>query len=290
MPTWLCVVLSRRVPWSRATPRRRRGRRAVPVGTGPRRSGSSPYPRVLGRVARPAGVRPRRGQDRIAGAGVRGGAGAAVGATWCARPVPDRPCLVPGRRLQPAARSGGAVGRGGAEQRAGGTQTPGTHAVRRGQVRRRPGRRRHQAQQDPRGVRLRGVRGPRPTRHRGRLPEARARPGPQTPPAAAAGTHRRGRRDPPAAPGPSYTPRRLVALRDPDLDLFTGQEIALVDRVIDRCRGRNASTLSRISQEADGWRAVAIGDDIPYSTAYWSEHDLTTDDIDRARELAAAER
>jgi Protein of unknown function (DUF4065) len=88
----------------------------------------------------------------------------------------------------------------------------------------------------------------------------------------------------------SYTQRRLVALRDPDLTVFSGPEMALIDRVIDGCRGKNAVTLSRISHEADGWKAAAVGDDIPYSTAYWSEHDLTSDDIDRARELAAAER
>jgi hypothetical protein len=88
----------------------------------------------------------------------------------------------------------------------------------------------------------------------------------------------------------SYTQRRLVALRDPDLNVFTGPEIALVDRVLDRSRGKNATTLSQISHDADGWRAVEIGDDIPYNTAYWSRHDLTTDDIDRARELAASER
>lgn len=88
----------------------------------------------------------------------------------------------------------------------------------------------------------------------------------------------------------SYTQRRLVALRDPDLNVFTGPEMALIDRAIDRSRGRNAVTLSLLSHEAHGWKAVEVGDDIPYSTAYWSEHELTTDDIERARELAAADR
>ncbi len=88
----------------------------------------------------------------------------------------------------------------------------------------------------------------------------------------------------------SYTQQRLVALRTPDLTVFTGPEMSLIDGIIGRCRGHSAAELSRASHAADGWKTAAIGDDIPYSTAYWSAHGLTSDDIERARELAAADR
>jgi hypothetical protein len=87
----------------------------------------------------------------------------------------------------------------------------------------------------------------------------------------------------------SYTQRRLMALRCPDIGVLSGPEMTITDSVIKRCRGLDGTTLSRISHGTDGWRAADLGDNIPYSTAYWSEHELTTDDIERAREFAAAE-
>ncbi len=86
----------------------------------------------------------------------------------------------------------------------------------------------------------------------------------------------------------TYTQRRLVALRDPDLKVFDAPEMSIIDSVIKRCRGLSGTALSHMSHEADGWQAAALGEDIPYSTAYWSMHELTSDDIERARALAAA--
>lgn len=85
-----------------------------------------------------------------------------------------------------------------------------------------------------------------------------------------------------------YVQQRLVTLREPNLAVFSAAQIALVDVVIDRFRGLTASEASLLSHDWDGWQAVRIGDDIPYNTAYWSCHDLTTDDIEQARRLAAA--
>lgn len=85
-----------------------------------------------------------------------------------------------------------------------------------------------------------------------------------------------------------HTQQRLVALRRPNLSLFSGPEIAVVDDVLDLLRGDTATAVSLRSHEWDGWRAARIGDDIPYSTAFWSQHDLTSDDIERARQLAAS--
>jgi len=86
----------------------------------------------------------------------------------------------------------------------------------------------------------------------------------------------------------SYVQQRLVALRPPNLGIFTAPQIALVDAIIERCRLFNATELSNISHGWDGWLAADLGEDIPYSTAYWSQHALTSDDIERGRALAAS--
>lgn len=90
----------------------------------------------------------------------------------------------------------------------------------------------------------------------------------------------------PRGRGP-HVQQRLVALRRPNLNVFSGPEIAVVDDVIDMLREDTATAVSRRSHAWDGWRAARLGDDIPYSTAFWAQHDLTTEDIDRARQLSA---
>ena len=68
---------------------------------------------------------------------------------------------------------------------------------------------------------------------------------------------------------------RTIALRDPDYDVFSASEIALVDKVIDILRGYNADETSEISHIFLGWQAAtAEGEQsgeyvsIPYSTVF----------------------
>jgi hypothetical protein len=63
-----------------------------------------------------------------------------------------------------------------------------------------------------------------------------------------------------------FTQRRLIALRDPDLSVFTAEEIAIVDEMIDRFRDHGAGDVSSLSHEFAGWRLADAGDDIPYET------------------------
>lgn len=86
----------------------------------------------------------------------------------------------------------------------------------------------------------------------------------------------------------SYVQQRLVALRAPDLSLFTAPEIALVDEIMSRLRSVNATGASDISHQDDGWRAAELGETIPYEAAFWRRHELSSDDIERARQLARA--
>ncbi len=66
-----------------------------------------------------------------------------------------------------------------------------------------------------------------------------------------------------------FRQERLVALREPDLEGFSGAEIALVDAVIDQLRGSTAKAVSDISHGWSlAWEVAELGETIPYSTAF----------------------
>src|SRR5258708_26404789 len=50
--------------------------------------------------------------------------------------------------------------------------------------------------------------------------------------------------------------KRTVNLRNPDLNIFTGAEIALVDRLIESMQGVTAEDVSEMSHSLVGWIAV----------------------------------
>ena len=62
------------------------------------------------------------------------------------------------------------------------------------------------------------------------------------------------------------TQKVLVALREPDLSLFSGAEIAIVQDVIHKLWDLNATGVSELSHEFIGWQLAAEGEEIPYST------------------------
>lgn len=84
------------------------------------------------------------------------------------------------------------------------------------------------------------------------------------------------------------TQKRLVALDKPHLDLFTGAEIDIVNKVMDLLRGHGAVTVSDVSHKASvGWIAAELHDDISYGTIFISPpKEATPTQVKRARELA----
>lgn len=78
--------------------------------------------------------------------------------------------------------------------------------------------------------------------------------------------------------------QRLVALRDPDLSLFSGEEIALVDQVIEYLRGKTAREVSELSHDR-AWRVAKMGGAIPYEAAFLSNENSNEGDVERGREL-----
>jgi hypothetical protein len=78
--------------------------------------------------------------------------------------------------------------------------------------------------------------------------------------------------------------QRLVALRDPDLSLFSGEEIALVDQVIEYLKGKSAKEMSELSHNR-AWRVAKMNGSIPYEAAFISDENPNERDVERGREL-----
>ncbi len=64
-----------------------------------------------------------------------------------------------------------------------------------------------------------------------------------------------------------YAQKRSCALREPDLSRFTGEEIALVDGLIQDCWGKGAKAMSEMSHAFLGWIQAKNGEHIPYEVA-----------------------
>jgi Protein of unknown function (DUF4065) len=83
--------------------------------------------------------------------------------------------------------------------------------------------------------------------------------------------------------------KRLLAYRSPNLDVFSPQEIALVDEVIESVWDYNGIEISDLSHGTGlgvGWRLTRRGEEIPYESVFLSEESLTDQDIQRGQEVA----
>ena len=93
---------------------------------------------------------------------------------------------------------------------------------------------------------------------------------------------------------PKYSLKRtrLVARREPDLSLFTANDIAILDEVIEQFWGVFAKDATRASH-GRAWEIaranyLETGDDrIPYEAAFISDDPVDEADVERARELNA---
>lgn len=84
----------------------------------------------------------------------------------------------------------------------------------------------------------------------------------------------------------AYMQHRIIPIREAKLDLFSAEEIALVDAIIQKLWGVNAADISHYTHRLAGWRIAEDGDVIPYESVFLSDERLTEDDIRRAKELA----
>jgi len=83
----------------------------------------------------------------------------------------------------------------------------------------------------------------------------------------------------------NHIQKRVVPKRKAFLELFTGDEIALVDEVIKELWNQSADEVSNASHDVR-WRTVKLKDLIPYEAAFLSQEPLTDSDIARTAQLA----
>jgi hypothetical protein len=83
-----------------------------------------------------------------------------------------------------------------------------------------------------------------------------------------------------------YPQRRPISLRDANLALFSAQEIAIVDQVIEEQRGM-ATTISQQShRDILAWEVAQNGEPIPFETSWLAPRQLTPDEIAYGLQLA----
>jgi uncharacterized phage-associated protein len=83
-----------------------------------------------------------------------------------------------------------------------------------------------------------------------------------------------------------YVQKRLIALREPDLTGFSGEEIAIVDSVIRVLWGMNASEVSEMSHLETGWIAADLKEDIPYESVLVYTRTPTPREIGHGQKIA----
>jgi uncharacterized phage-associated protein len=86
-----------------------------------------------------------------------------------------------------------------------------------------------------------------------------------------------------------YTVNRLVPLRPADTSVFSSEELATIESVLDDLDGLNARQVSDLSHEEAGWLLVDEGDTIPYEAALVGARQVVTG-TRRALEQAVVER
>lgn len=82
-----------------------------------------------------------------------------------------------------------------------------------------------------------------------------------------------------------YPQHRVVALRDPKIDVFTAEEISLVDEIVASLWGRNGKNVSDMSHKFAGWKLANIGEEIPYCVALVGSREPTPEEIEYGKTL-----
>ena len=82
------------------------------------------------------------------------------------------------------------------------------------------------------------------------------------------------------------TLKRPIALRAPNLELFTAKEIALVNSVYNDFKGIGTVKISEWSHGLCGWAIADDNDTIPYEVVFLSDRPMTAYEAERGRQLA----
>lgn len=73
---------------------------------------------------------------------------------------------------------------------------------------------------------------------------------------------------------------------EPNMYIFSPEEIAILDDVIAWASEMNAAQLTALSHEEPGYKLTGMNEPIPYRTAWLSSKPLTAEQIERGKEVA----
>lgn len=80
-----------------------------------------------------------------------------------------------------------------------------------------------------------------------------------------------------------YIQKRPLALRQADIHLFSQDEIALIDHILQRFRHMSATQVSDLSHEFLGWSLAEPGETIPYAVALLGREELTEQELEHTK-------
>jgi hypothetical protein len=87
--------------------------------------------------------------------------------------------------------------------------------------------------------------------------------------------------------GGPYPLERPITMREPDITLFSADQLALVDQIIAHHWGETAGEVSDISHDFMGWRLADPQERIPYGTATVYAPEVTDEDVQLALKLGS---
>lgn len=82
----------------------------------------------------------------------------------------------------------------------------------------------------------------------------------------------------------NYIQHRIIPLREPNLDMFTGRDIALVEDIIEAVSDDTATSISDRSHGI-AWKIAENQEIIPYETILLDNKGLTENDVEEAHAL-----
>lgn len=84
-----------------------------------------------------------------------------------------------------------------------------------------------------------------------------------------------------------YEQFRILALREPDLSVFTAVELDVVNRTLELCRDKTASEVSDVSHKFVGWQLADMYEAIPYEASLVGDRLPTNGEIEYGLSLEA---
>ena len=79
--------------------------------------------------------------------------------------------------------------------------------------------------------------------------------------------------------------KRLTPVKEPEISALSGEEVAILDEIIQSYREASATEASYISHDFIGWKYALLGEDIPYETALLVERESSVEDFAEGERL-----